>query len=190
MRAPGPSTSSVTDSSSPALTVTQSYTIRVALDIATTALADATGGTSYSDGLVAQGGLPPLTWSLTAGTLPAGLSGPDPATGVISGTPDAVCAAATSSLTIQVTDSDTPTATDTQAGVDLTVNPRRSTSRRRRCRTAAIGAAYNQRVLATRRLAALCLRAYGRNPAEPALRFPRTAASPARRTRRRHRHFR
>ena len=42
------------------------------------------GGTSYSDGVVAQGGLPPFNWSLTGGTLPAGLSGPDPATGVIS----------------------------------------------------------------------------------------------------------
>jgi hypothetical protein len=139
----------VTDSSSPALAVTQSYTVRVALDIATTALADATGGSPYSDGLIAEGGLPPLTWSITAGSLPAGLSGPDAATGIISGTPDAVCTAATSSLTIQVADSDTPTATDTQAGVDLTVNPQALDITTASLPNASIGAAYNQFILAS-----------------------------------------
>ena len=122
------------DSSSPQLTQTQEYTVRVALEITTTALTDATGGIAYTDTLAVLGGLPPYTWSLIAGALPAGLSGPDPATGVISGTPDAACAAVTSNLTVQVSDSDTPAVTDTQAGVDLTSIRRRSTSRRRHCR--------------------------------------------------------
>ena len=98
----------VADSSSPQLTQTQEYTVRVALEITTTALTDATGGVAYSDTLTVQGGLPPYNWSLIAGALPAGLSGPDPVTGVISGTPDAACMAVTSTLTVQVSDSDTP----------------------------------------------------------------------------------
>ena len=114
-------TVAVADSSAPGLTATQEYTVRVALEVATTALADATGGADYSDQLQALGGLPPLTWTITAGALPAGLTlDPD---GTVSGTPDAACAAATSTLTVQVEDSDTPSFTDSQAGVDLTVNP-------------------------------------------------------------------
>ncbi len=113
----------VADSSSPQLAAAQEYTIGVALEITTTTLPDATSGVAYAASLEAQGGLLPLNWSLTAGSLPAGLSGPDPATGAISGTPDPVCVAATAVLTAQVTDSATPPATDTQAGIDLTVNP-------------------------------------------------------------------
>jgi hypothetical protein len=109
------------DSSSPQMTETRGYTVRVTLGITTTALTDASGGIPYTDTLAVQGGRPPYVWSLIAGALPTGLSGPDPTTGVISGTPDAACAAATSSLTVQVEDSDSPTMTDTQAGVELLV---------------------------------------------------------------------
>ena len=137
------------DSSSPQLTATQTYTVRVALEITTTALADATGGVAYIDTLMLQGGLPPYDWSLIAGALPAGLSGPDPATGVISGTPDAACAAATSSLTVQVSDSDTPAVTDTQAGIDLTVNPAALDITTAALPNATIGVAYNQQVQAS-----------------------------------------
>jgi hypothetical protein len=112
-----------TDSSSPPLTVTRDYTIRIAMEIATGALADATGGVPYSDALVARGGLPPYDWSLTSGALPAGLTGPDAASGVISGTPVAACAASNASLTVQVTDSDTPSMIASRAGIGLTVNP-------------------------------------------------------------------
>ena len=139
----------LTDSSSPAFSVTQTFTLRVALDITTTALTDASGGASYSDGVVAQGGLPPFNWSLTGGTLAAGLSGPDPTTGVISGTPEAVCAPATSSLTFRVTDSDTPAATDSQAGIDLTVKPAALNITTPTLPNGSLGAAYDQRVLAT-----------------------------------------
>ena len=139
----------VADSSSPQLTQTQEYTVRVAMEIATTALADATGGVAYSDTLVVQGGLPPYDWSLIAGALPAGLSGPDSTTGVISGTPDAACIAVTSILTVQVSDSDTPAMTDTQAGIDLTVNTATLEMTTTALPNATLDTAYDQRVIAT-----------------------------------------
>lgn len=114
---------SVADSSSPPLTATQSYTVRVAMEITTTSLALAYGGIPYSDALDVRGGLPPYDWSITSGTLPAGLQGPDPQTGVISGTPTALCAATNATLSVQVVDSDTPAVTASQAGIDLTVEP-------------------------------------------------------------------
>ena len=65
----------------------------------------------YSRPLAATGGATPLVWSISAGSLPAGLS-LDAATGIISGTPTA---AGTSDFTVQVADSWTPQDTDTQA---------------------------------------------------------------------------
>lgn len=115
----------VTDSSSPALSVTRDYTIRVAMEIATSALTNATGGVPYSDALVVRGGLPPYDWSLTGGALPAGLTGPDASSGVISGTPVAACTPSNASLSVQVTDSDTPTMIASRAGINLTVDPSR-----------------------------------------------------------------
>jgi len=53
--------------------------------IDTTALPDATFGESYSASLSASGGTPPYTWSLAAGSLPAGLT--LAADGTVSGTP-------------------------------------------------------------------------------------------------------
>lgn len=139
----------VSDSSSPALTATRSYRIRVALDITTTAFADASGGVAYSDTAVAQGGLPPFAWSLAAGALPAGLTGPDPVTGAISGTPDPVCAPATATLSLAVSDSDSPVVSDTQAGIDLTVNPAALSFTTSALPNATLGVAYNQRIVAT-----------------------------------------
>jgi len=136
----------VADSSSPQLAVTQEYTISVALEITTTTLPDATGGVAYSASLEAQGGLLPLTWSITAGALPAGLSG-NAATGEISGTPDAVCVSATAVFTAQVTDSATPPATDTQATIDLTVNPALLDITNNTLPSGVIGTAYNASVL-------------------------------------------
>jgi hypothetical protein len=113
----------VTDSSSPELTATVDLEIDVTLEITSTGLPDATGGVPYSASFESQGGLLPLTWSLTAGTLPDGLTGPDPTTGEISGTPDPVCTASATALTVQVVDDDTPAQTDTQAAIGLDVNP-------------------------------------------------------------------
>jgi hypothetical protein len=61
-----------------------------------------TVGTPYSYTYTAQHGVPPYTFSLAAGSLPAGIT-LDPATGTISGTPTAAGAPA---WTIRVTDSE------------------------------------------------------------------------------------
>ncbi len=58
-----------------------------------------TVGVAYSQTLTASGGTTPLTWTVTSGTLPAGLS--LSSAGVLSGTPTIV---GTSSFTVKVTD--------------------------------------------------------------------------------------
>jgi uncharacterized repeat protein (TIGR01451 family) len=64
-------------------------------------------GAAYSDTLTVTGGAAPYAWSVSAGSLPAGIT-LDSATGVLSGTPTAV---GTSSFTIKVTDAGNLTAT-------------------------------------------------------------------------------
>ncbi|XUW99840.1 MAG: putative Ig domain-containing protein [Dehalogenimonas sp.] len=104
-------TVTVTDSTTPAPAKTDSQvlTIRVAaapaLQITTTTLANATLNTPYTATVAATGGVAPLTFAVTAGTLPAGLT-LNVNTGVISGTPTAT---GDSSFTVTVTDSATPT---------------------------------------------------------------------------------
>ena len=85
--------------------------------------------TFYSFGFTASGGTAPLTWSVSSGTLPAGLT-LNPTTGVLSGTPQLpppqstgatpyTAAVAYTSFTVRVTDSSVPTA----AFTDLVVAP-------------------------------------------------------------------
>lgn len=82
--------------------------------ITTTSLPDGVVGTAYNQSLAASGGELPLTWSLSTGTLPSGLS--LSTSGVISGTPTT---AGTGSFTVQVADLDSDT--DTQP-LALTIN--------------------------------------------------------------------
>lgn len=81
------------------------------LTITTTTLPDGVAGMAYNQTLAATGGTAPLTWSVTVGTLPTGLS-LAAATGVISGAPTV---AGTSNFTVQVQDSASPLRTATQA---------------------------------------------------------------------------
>jgi len=67
--------------------------------ITTTSLPGATTGTAYSATLAGSGGTTPYTWSLSAGTLPAGVS--LSAAGVLSGTPTTT---GTSTFTVQLAD--------------------------------------------------------------------------------------
>lgn len=69
------------------------------IQVATLALPDAPGGQPYTQGLTAQAGFTPYTWSVASGSLPAGLS-LNSSTGVISGTP---VSSGTSSFTVKVT---------------------------------------------------------------------------------------
>ena len=75
------------------------------LVVVTTSLPSGQVGTAYSATLAATGGTSPYSWSLTSGTLPAGLT-LNAATGAISGTPTA--AANATALTFTVTDSSSP----------------------------------------------------------------------------------
>jgi hypothetical protein len=72
---------------------------------------------SYSTMLTASGGQTPYTWSITSGSLPAGISmTPD---GTISGT---ATSTGSSSITVQVTDSQSPTKALATGSFTLTVN--------------------------------------------------------------------
>ncbi|MBN2057232.1 MAG: IPT/TIG domain-containing protein [Candidatus Saganbacteria bacterium] len=91
------------------LTINDDETPPASLTISTTSLPDGTQGTAYSQTVSAAGGTTPYTWSISAGSLPAGLS-LNASTGQITGTPTAV---ENASFTVQVEDA--VAATDTQA---------------------------------------------------------------------------
>lgn len=75
--------------------------------ITTSSMPGGTVATAYSTTLAATGGTTPYTWSITSGSLPAGISLAS-STGVVSGTPTA---AGNASFTVKVTDAQSKTAT-------------------------------------------------------------------------------
>jgi Putative Ig domain/Abnormal spindle-like microcephaly-assoc'd, ASPM-SPD-2-Hydin len=81
------------------------------LTISTTSLAGGTVGSTYTATLQASGGTTPYTWSISSGTLPAGLT-LNGSSGVISGTPTA---SGSFAITIQVQDSSSPVQTATKS---------------------------------------------------------------------------
>jgi len=80
------------------------------LSVSTSSLPGGTQSVAYSQTLAATGGTGPYTWSLTSGSLPAGLTLTNG--GQISGTPTAF---GTNSFTVQVTDSGSSPQTATKA---------------------------------------------------------------------------
>ena len=120
----GASSSSVTFEVTDAagLSFSRAITITVSaaapLSITTTTLPGGTIGTAYSQTLQVTGGVPTYTWSITAGSLPAGLT--LSSAGVISGTPTGTVTS-TSNFTVSVTDSQTPTAVTRTASLSITV---------------------------------------------------------------------
>ena len=104
----GPLTVTVSDSSMPALTKSAALTITIApmpLTIPATTLPTGQLGSTYSAALTENGGTPPYTWSVTAGTLPRGLS-LNAKTGAIGGVAGAVVTS--TPLTFKVQDSSSP----------------------------------------------------------------------------------
>jgi hypothetical protein len=115
---------SVTDSSSPPLSKSVSLSLTISsvapatLSITTSSLPSGQVGASYSATLVATGGTTPYTWSISSGSLPAGLT-LNAATGAITGTPTAPASA--TPLTFTVTDSSSPAQT-ASAMLTLTIS--------------------------------------------------------------------
>jgi len=87
------------------------------LTVATSELPRGTVGTAYSAALTTSGGTGSATWTLTGGSLPAGLA--LSSNGTISGTPTAATGASGSSLTVTATDG-TTTASST---LTLVIDP-------------------------------------------------------------------
>jgi hypothetical protein len=112
----------VTDGTTPVALVakaTLSITVSVApLTIATKYLPNAVLGTPYQASLNAEGGTAPESWALSAGALPAGLS--LSSDGAISGTPSQQ---GSSSFTVQVVDSTSPTHLTATATLSIPVFP-------------------------------------------------------------------
>ena len=108
-----------TDSSTPVQNATKALSITVSaqLTVSTTSLTAGTQGAAYSASITSTGGTGSVAWSISAGTLPAGLS-PAASTGVISGTPNG--AAGTSNFTVRATDSLGQTATK---ALSIVINP-------------------------------------------------------------------
>jgi hypothetical protein len=84
--------------------MTFTITAPTPIAILTSQLPDTTGGGDYSFTVAATGGVPPLTWSISAGALPGGLR-VDPTAGQIVGTADAVANDTTYSFTLRAADS-------------------------------------------------------------------------------------
>ncbi len=111
-----PITVQVNDSSSPAQTASQGFSIVIAavgapVSITTSSLPSGTQNSTYSATLGAAGGKTPYTWSITSGSLPTGVT-LTASSGLISGTPTQ---AGQFSFTAQVGDSSSPRETATQA---------------------------------------------------------------------------
>jgi hypothetical protein len=87
------------------------------LNITSTSPPAAVINKAYSTTLTATGGVGPFTWNVISGTLPGGLT--MSSSGVISGT---ATSTGSSTFTVQVTDSQTPTHAVNSAGLTLKVN--------------------------------------------------------------------
>ncbi len=104
----GTSTFTITPTDAALRTAARTYTVTVssAFTISTLTLPNGTVGAAYATTVPTQGGVGAVTFAVTTGTLPAGLS-LVPSTGAISGTPTT---AAASTFTITATDSSAQTA--------------------------------------------------------------------------------
>ncbi|MGB9233449.1 MAG: putative Ig domain-containing protein, partial [Terriglobales bacterium] len=115
-------TVTVTDAESPAKTANANLSITIsapALTITTGSEPTGVLNQSYSGSLSATGGITPYTWSISAGSLPPGLT-LNASTGAITGTDSTETG--TFGFTVQVTDSESPTPSTTTKGLSITIN--------------------------------------------------------------------
>jgi hypothetical protein len=105
----------VADSTSTIATKSLSITINATPGINTGSLPNGTVGAAYAQTLAVTGGTPPYIWSLSSGTVPAGLA--LSSSGAISGTPTS--AGGPTAATFRVTDSASAAATKS---LSITVN--------------------------------------------------------------------
>ena len=115
-------TVTVTDAESPAKTANANLSITIsapALTITTGSEPTGVLNQSYSGSLSATGGITPYTWSISAGSLPPGLT-LNASTGAITGTDSTETG--TFGFTVQVTDSESPTPSTSTKGLSITIN--------------------------------------------------------------------
>jgi sugar lactone lactonase YvrE len=125
-------------------TAAQAFRIRVVAPLTINAVSQSPAilGANYSQTLNASGGTPPYAWSVSAGTLPAGLT--LSASGVLGGTPTAL---GTSSFVVQVQDSDLLTAT--LAASLQVINPAPTITTQASLSATVTGWSYSQTLAAT-----------------------------------------
>ena len=138
----GSSSFTITATDGNGATGSRAYTVSIAVGISVSpsSLAAGTVGIAYSQTISASGGTGSFTFSVTAGTLPAGLT--LDSSGVLSGTPTT---AATSSFTITATDSASATGSRTYhvtIGTPVTISTASLPG-------GTVGLAYNQTIVAT-----------------------------------------
>lgn len=109
------------DSGTPQQIATKALSISIAtapLSVATTSLPNGVNGQSYSATLQSAGGTPPVTWSISSGSLPSWAT-LTASTGAITGTPNAT---GTTTFTVKATDSTVPTAQTATKSLSIVVN--------------------------------------------------------------------
>lgn len=120
--ASGSGSATITAASVADTTKTASVTITVtsAPSITTTSLPGGVVGTAYSQQLAETGGAGTLTWSVSAGSLPSGLTLSN--SGVISGTPTGPASTTPVSFTVKVTDSSVASPQSTTQALSITIS--------------------------------------------------------------------
>lgn len=141
-----------TDSSNPTQTASQDLSIAVPPTITTTSpLTNGAFGLTYGPvTLTATAGATPYFWTVTAGSLPAGLTlSDDGVNGIISGTPTAAGTSdLTSSFTITLTDSSS-SALSTSKDFEITVQPQLTFTTASSLPLAITGVFYSQQINTT-----------------------------------------
>ncbi|HEY1239558.1 MAG TPA: putative Ig domain-containing protein [Bryobacteraceae bacterium] len=131
-------------------TASQAFTLTIInntpkLTITTTQLPAGTVGVSYSQSIAATGGTPPYNWSVTSGSLPAGLSLTG-SNGAITGTPSSANAF---NFTVQVADTSNATASQAFTITIASNTPKLTVTTTSPIPSGAVGTAYSQTLTAT-----------------------------------------